>query len=160
MINLIITNLIIILVCLFLLKKIINDYYLTLVLVYLITLIVNFSYLNEKLIENNLESVWFNFAFISFFITIYSWLYGVVTKSVSLKMLLYIKSKKLIKNTNLLTNNIVKKEFDNRINIIKKLKLVIYKNNKFLLNKKGIKTINQIIAIRKIFNIVTKNFYY
>jgi hypothetical protein len=74
-------------------------------------------------------------------------------------MLLYIRSKNSIKNLKPLTDNIVKKEFDDRINIIKKLKFVIFKNNKFLLNKKGIKTINKIIALRKLFKISKNSFY-
>ena len=159
MIGLILINLITILFLLFFLKKIIKNYYFSLVLVYFILQSINFLYLNEKFIENDIESIWLNFALITFFITMYSWLHGLITKSVSLKMLFYIKKKNSIKSLKPLTDNIVKKEFNDRIDIIKKLKFVNYKNNKFLLNKKGIKTINKIIGLRKVFKIFENSFY-
>ena len=159
MIFLILMNLIIILLLIFIIKKLLKNYYLTLLIVYLITININFFYLSQKFVENNLDNLWFNFATITFFITVYSWLYGVVTKSVSLKMLLFIKSKNSIKNLKSITKNIVKNEFDNRINIIKKLKFVTFRNNKYLLNKKGIKNINKIKKLRKIFFINKNSFY-
>ena len=159
MIILVLINLIIILLLLFFLKKIIKNYYLFLVLIYLLILTINFLYLSEKFIENNVENIWLNFALITFFVTMYSWLHGLITKSVSLKMLIYIKNKNSIKTLKPLTDNIVKQEFNDRIDIIKKLKFVNFKNNKFLLNKKGIKTINKIIALRKVFKIFKNSFY-
>jgi len=159
MIILVLINLIIILLLLFFLKKIIKNYYLSLVLIYLLILTINFLYLSEKFIENNVENIWLNFALITFFVTMYSWLHGLITKSVSLKMLIYIKNKNSIKTLKPLTDNIVKQEFNDRIDIIKKLKFVNFKNNKFLLNKKGIKTINKIIALRKVFKIFKNSFY-
>ena len=159
MIILVLINLIIILLLLFFLKKIIKNYYLSLVLIYLLILTINFLYLSEKFIENNVENIWLNFALITFFVTMYSWLHGLSTKSVSLKMLIYIKNKNSIKTLKPLTDNIVKQEFNDRIDIIKKLKFVNFKNNKFLLNKKGIKTINKIIALRKVFKIFKNSFY-
>lgn len=159
MIFLILTNLILILLLLFIIKKLLKNYYLALLSTYLIIIIINFLYLSPKFIGNNIDNIWLNFATITFFITFYSWLYGVVTKSVSLKMLLFIKSKNSIKSLQSITNNIVINEFDTRIKIIKKLKFVTFKNNKYLLNKKGIKNINKIKFLRKVF-FVNKNSFY
>ena len=104
--------------------------------------------------------IWLNFSIITFLFTIYAWVYGVITKSVSLKILVYLSERKRIYKVRELTNKIVHKEFNKRIRILKENKLINFHGGFFKINKNGIKKMNVILKLRKFYNIHKKNFYF
>tara|TARA_E500000178_G_C17009205_1_gene749674 strand:- start:407 stop:742 length:336 start_codon:yes stop_codon:yes gene_type:complete len=104
--------------------------------------------------------IWLNFSIITLLFTLYAWIHGVITKSVSLKILLHISKENKRYKISEITNKIVNKEFDKRIEILKKNKLVYFKKGFFKISENGISKNNFILKLRKLYNINTKNFYF
>ena len=112
------------------------------------------------MMQLELDLIWLNFSIITLLFTLYAWLYGVITKSVSLKILLHISKENKKYKINELTKKIVNKEFDKRIIILKKNKLVYFKKGFFKINENGISKNNFILKFRKLYNINKKKFYF
>ena len=87
MINILLLNFIIFILVFFLFKRIVKNFYLNIVLIYYILITFNLTYLNNKFLINNIDQIWLNFSFITILVTVFSWIHGVVSKSVSMKML-------------------------------------------------------------------------
>ena len=159
MFNLLIINFLQIIFFIYLVKKVLSNIYLVVIISYFLIIIINFSLFVFKQ-EINLDLIWLNFSIITFLFTIYAWVYGVITKSVSLKILVYLSEKKRIYKVRELTNKIVHKEFNKRIRILKENKLINFHGGFFEINKNGIKKMNVILKLRKFYNIHKKNFYF
>ena len=159
MFNLLIINFLQIIFFIYLVKKVLSNIYLVVIISYFLIIIINFSLFVFKQ-EINLDLIWLNFSIITFLFTIYAWVYGVITKSVSLKILVYLSEKKRIYKVRELTNKIVHKEFNKRIRILKKNKLINFHGGFFEINKNGIKKMNVILKLRKFYNIHKQNFYF
>lgn len=160
MIVILVFNLIIFLSIFFLTKKFGKNFYFKILLIYLLIISFNFLYLNEKLVVNSIDELWLSFSFLTLVITLFSWLHGIITKSVSIRMLNYINDKKKISRLNKITEEIVESEFEKRIKILRKRKLIIFRHNKYKITIQGSRFIKNIIKIRKFFNIRLINFYF
>ena len=68
--------------------------------------------------------------------------------------------KKKISRLNKITEEIVESEFEKRIKILRKRKLIIFRDNKYKITIQGSRFIKNIIKIRKFFNIRLINFYF
>lgn len=140
-------------------KKNIFHIYISIILTYLIICTINliiFFYV----LRLEFYLIWLNFSIITFLFTLYAWIHGVITKSISLKILLHISKKNKEYKINEITNKIVNKEFHKRIEILKKNKLVYFKKGFFKLSDSGISKNNFILKLRKLYSINTKNFYF
>ena len=157
--NLFIINILQIIFFLYLLKKILFNIYLVITISYFLIIMINLLYFVFKR-EFNLDLIWLNFSIVTFLMTFYAWLYGVISKSVSLKILVYLSERKKIYKVSELTNKIVQKEFDKRIRILKENKLVNFHGGFFQIKKSGIHMMNIILKLRKFYNIHKKNFYF
>ncbi len=136
----------------------INNIYISIVIIYFLAFTISTYFIYHK--QFSIEYYWLNFTILTFIFTFYSWLYGVITKSVSLKILnLLAETNKSHKIENL-TNKIVKKEFEKRIKILKKNNLIYQKERFYNINSNGIKKIKFVLKLRKFFNIHNKNFYF
>ncbi len=158
MLEILFINILIIFFTFYLIKKIIKNIYIRIIIVYfLVFTIITFFMYNKQF---SVEFYWLNFTILTFVFTSYSWLCGIITKSVSLKILnLLVETNKAHKIENL-TNKIVKKEFNKRIKILKKNNLVYQREGFYNINSNGIKKINFVLKLRKFFNIHKKNFYF
>ena len=94
--------------------------------------------------------MWLNFSILTFLFTIYTWIYGIITKSVSIKILVFLSKSKNKHSIKEITDNIVKNEFDKRIRILKENKLVNSQKEFFQIKKDGIRKMNVILKLRKI----------
>ena len=119
MINILLLNFIIFFLVFFIFKRIVKNFYLNIVLIYILLNTFNLTYLNNKFLINNFDQIWLNFSFITILVTIFSWVHGIVSKSVSMKMLNSIYKNRNMNKLEKLTNKIVKKEFDKRIRILR-----------------------------------------
>ena len=104
--------------------------------------------------------MWLNFSILTFLFTTYTWIYGIITKSVSIKILVFLSKSKNKYSIKEITNNIVKNEFDKRIRILKENKLVNSQKGFFQIKKDGIKKMNIILKLRKFYNINKKKIYF
>ena len=160
MINILLLNFIIFILVFFLFKRIVKNFYLNIVLIYFILITFNLNNLNNKFLINNIDQIWLNFSFITILVTVFSWIHGVVSKSVSMKMLNAIYKNRNMNKLEKLTNKIVKKEFDKRIRILRARRFIYLKKNKFKITIKGLKLIKIVTTLRKVFNINLINFYF
>ena len=160
MINILLLNFIIFFLVFFIFKRIVKNFYLNIVLIYILLNTFNLTYLNNKFLINNFDQIWLNFSFITILVTIFSWVHGIVSKSVSMKMLNSIYKNRNMNKLEKLTNKIVKKEFDKRIRILRTIKFINLKKNKFKITIKGLKLIKIVTKLRKAFNISLINFYF
>ena len=108
----------------------------------------------------NLDLIWLSFSILTFLFTLYTWIYGIITKSVSIKILIFLSKSKKNYSIKEITDNIVKNEFDKRIRILKKNNLVDSQKKFFQINQNGIRKMNIILKLRKFYNIHEKKFYF
>ena len=120
-------------------------------------LMYQFSFINKNF---DLDLMWLNFSILTFLFTIYTWIYGIITKSVSIKILVFLSKRKIIHSISEITDNIVKNEFDKRIRILKENKLVNSQKEFFQIKKVVLHMMNVILKLRKFYNIHKKNFYF
>ena len=159
MFNLLIINILLIIIFLSLIKKMISNTYLFVIIAYFSINVFNVSIFVFKQ-EFNLNLMWLNFSILTFLFTIYTWIYGIITKSVSIKILVFLSKSKNKYSIKEITNNIVKNEFDKRIRILKENKLVNSQKEFFQIKKDGIRKMNVILKLRKFYNIHKKKFYF
>ena len=159
MFNLLIINILLIIVFLSLIKKMISNTYLFVIIAYFSIIAFNVSIFIYKQ-KFDLDLMWLNFSILTFLFTIYTWIYGIITKSVSIKILVFLSKSKNKHSIKEITDNIVKNEFDKRIRILKENKLVNSQKEFFQIKKDGIRKMNVILKLRKFYNIHKKNFYF
>ena len=106
----------------------------------------------------NTVSIWVIYCFYSFFVCIYIFIYGALETSISVKMLNYLAKKKAV-NTHNLTNKIILKSFYTRINNLIKKKMIIKKRKKYILTQSGIKMVNKLNKVKKLFKLKKLGFY-
>ena len=159
MFNLLIINILLIIIFLSLIKKMISNTYLFVIIAYFSIIAFNVSIFIYKQ-KFDLDLMWLNFSILTFLFTIYTWIYGIITKSVSIKILVFLSKSKNKYSIKEITDNIVKNEFDKRIRILKENKLVNSQKNFFQIKKDGIRKMNVILKLRKFYNIHKKNFYF
>ena len=73
-------------------------------------------------------------------------------------MLNYLAKKKTV-NTHNLTNKIILKSFYTRINNLIKKKMIIKKRKKYILTQSGIKMVNKLNKVKKLFKLKKLGFY-
>ena len=73
-------------------------------------------------------------------------------------MLNYLAKKKAV-NTHNLTNKIILKSFYTRINNLIKKKMIIKKRKKYILTQSGIKMVNKLNKVKKLFKLKKLGFY-
>ena len=149
MFNLLIINILLIIIFLSLIKKMISNTYLFVIIAYFSIIAFNVSIFIYKQ-KFDLDLMWLNFSILTFLFTIYTWIYGIITKSVSIKILVFLSKSKNKYSIKEITDNIVKNEFDKRIRILKENKLVNSQKEFFQIKKDGIKKMNIIQKLRKI----------
>tara|TARA_A100001234_G_scaffold78498_2_gene69467 strand:+ start:2358 stop:2837 length:480 start_codon:yes stop_codon:yes gene_type:complete len=159
MFNLLIINILLIIIFLSLIKKMISNTYLFVIIAYFSIIAFNVSIFIYKQ-KFDLDLMWLNFSILTFLFTIYTWIYGIITKSVSIKILVFLSKSKNKHSIKEITDNIVKNEFDKRIRILKENKLVNSQKEFFQIKKDGIRKMNVILKLRKFYNIHKKNFYF
>ncbi len=159
MFNLLIINILLVIIFLSLIKKMISNTYLFVIIAYFSIIAFNVSIFVFKK-EFDLDSMWLNFSILTFLLTIYTLIYGIITKSVSIKILVFLSKSKNKHSIKEITDNIVKNEFDKRIKILKENKLVNSQKEFFQIKKDGIRKINVVLKLRKFYNIHKKNFYF
>ena len=159
MFNLLIINILLIIIFLSLIKKMISNTYLFVIIAYFSIIAFNVSIFIYKQ-KFDLDLMWLNFSILTFLFTIYTWIYGIITKSVSIKILVFLSKSKNKYSIKKITDNIVKNEFDKRIRILKENKLVNSQKGFFQIKKDGIKKMNIILKLRKFYNINKKKFYF
>ena len=142
-----------------LIKKMISNTYLFVIIAYFSIIAFNVSIFIYKQ-KFDLDLMWLNFSILTFLFTIYTWIYGIITKSVSIKILVFLSKSKNKHSIKEITDNIVKNEFDKRIRILKENKLVNSQKEFFQIKKDGIRKMNVILKLRKFYNIHKKNFYF
>lgn len=159
MFNLLIINILLIIIFLSLIKKMISNTYLFVIIAYFSIIAFNVSIFIYKQ-KFDLDLMWLNFSILTFLFTIYTWIYGIITKSVSIKILVFLSKSKNKYSIKKITDNIVKNEFDKRIRILKENKLVNSQKEFFQIKKDGIRKMNVILKLRKFYNIHKKKFYF
>ena len=107
MFNLLIINILLIIIFLSLIKKMISNTYLFVIIAYFSINVFNVSIFVFKQ-EFSLDLMWLNFSILTFLFTTYTWIYGIITKSVSIKILVFLSKSKNKYSIKEITNNIVK----------------------------------------------------
>ena len=106
----------------------------------------------------NTVSIWVIYCFYSFFVCIYIFIYGALETSISVRMLNYLSKKKVV-NTYDLTNKIILKSLYKRINNLITKKMIMKKREKYFLTHSGIKMINKLNKVKKLFKLKKLGFY-
>ena len=105
-----------------------------------------------------LIDAWTIYCLFTFFVCIYIFISGAISTSVSIKVLKFLANKKYA-SINQITKKIIKNNLNIRINTLKTKKLIVRKKKLYRLTNSGLKKVDNIKYIRKLFKLKNLGFY-
>ena len=102
---------------------------------------------------------WIAFSVLSFCVSSYLFLFGAVYKSITLRMLCAVQSRKGSMSIDKLEKEVILPTFNVRISLLNEMGNVVTEKNRYFLTAKGKKFAQFFGAIRRVFHIDTKAVY-
>lgn len=102
---------------------------------------------------------WISFSVLSFFVSSFLFIFGVIYKSLMIRILCYLAQVKNFTTINQINEVITTPTFLERCLLLERMGNITIKEGYYLLTQKGIKIVNFIKKIRKLYNIGTSAMY-